>query len=99
MSGNCERCGRPVAYEHKRYGKTHHVVKSAVKYAMYGCDSGCDGHAVVGWDCKGNQAYYKFVFAHPYDEDIKTWAESLADEHLPGVEFNWEASDVLESRW
>lgn len=97
---DCRRCGRPVlagAYTRDdRHGDC--AVVSYVQYAAYGCDSGCDGHEVVGLDEDGRTVYRQFFFEHPYDDDPETWARSLAGDKLPGAEYDHSRSRVF-SDW
>lgn len=98
MKRICSRCQRPVSYA-ARDVEAHIkcVAKAAVHHAFLGCDTGCCGHEVVGYDDNGLVVYRTYDWEHPHSyEDHKTWATSLADHHLRGVPLDWEACDVQE---
>jgi hypothetical protein len=50
-------------------------MKVRVYHAGYGCDSGCCGHVVELGD---GRSY--FDFSHPYGDDQREYARSLAEE-------------------
>lgn len=94
----CTRCNRPVL------GGTPHVeqrgrcvVRAVVVHAERGCDSGCCGHEVVGYDSDGKEVYREFEFDHPYETDRQTWATSLVDQHLRGVPIDWPNCEVSDA--
>lgn len=92
----CERCQRPILFPLPRPDDQRHVERAVVRHAYYGCDTGCCGHEVVGLDCQGNEVFRKFEFDHPYRDDPKTFATSLADSKLRGVPLDWEQCEVSD---
>lgn len=98
MADNCERCGRPVLFPlPERNGVKRHVVSARVVHEYYGCDTGCCGHVVNGYDCDGKEVWSSsFHFDHPYFGDKKVWAEAFAANELPGVPLDWDNSEVSD---
>ena len=98
MSKACARCGRTYIHvrEVRGEGCARCVETVYVRHAYYGCDSGCDGHEVVGLDSRGNEVYCSFEFDRPYDDDPETWARSLADAHCRGAKFDALRSTISE---
>ena len=94
----CERCRRPVLFGGPRCVdcRKETAVRATVEHAYYGCDTGCCGHEVLGFDAEGDEVFRRFDFDHPGCDDPKTWATSLADQYLRGVPLDWENCNVLD---
>lgn len=52
-------------------------IKVRVYHSSYGCESGCCGHIV---EIDGDENKSQFDFSHPYSDDKKAFAISLAKE-------------------
>lgn len=75
----CDRCGRPVLAHYTPIGRAPvHVETAAVVHSFYGCDSGCCGHRVVGYNCDGIAVEEgRFEFDHPSGESREAFAERM----------------------
>jgi hypothetical protein len=65
-----------------------------VFHAGYGCDTGCCGHVVQLDDGPEH-----FTFAHPGNEDPRTFAEDLVREELGEehvADLDWEESQIYD---
>ena len=76
-------------------------VTGAVQHAFYGCDSGCDGYEVVGWDEHGIERHREFYFERPTGEDPWVWAEKMLRQYLPSTKLvreacQWDYDDTPE---
>lgn len=74
----CSNCSRNVFAMNQSRGKYHgRVVRATVKHDYYGCDSGCCGHRVYGYDERGNEACSRFEFDHPDKSGDVAWARQF----------------------
>lgn len=100
MSDICTRCERPILAPIKgtyRTG-TAHVVRAVVQHAGYGCDTGCCGHVVAGFDCEGRCVFSEFHWGHPDEEENKEiWARSVAGNYMPGTELDLLSSEIRDT--
>jgi hypothetical protein len=98
----CKYCKRPVLSPLGDCKNAHKPpVRCAVKHDYFGCDTGCCGHSVYGYDEAGNTVFRNFVFHHPWDLQDQpdhgcAWAEELAAEHLPGILFVFEDCELSD---
>lgn len=84
---DCEVCGRPILHKTLLRGgdRKYHLNHVRVVHDYYGCDTGCCGHSLIGYDCHGKEVYEKFEFDHPngedYDEFARRFVSSILGEH------------------
>lgn len=98
MAEVCENCDRPV-YGGRPYCGHHSaefVVKATVEHGGYGCDTGCCGHQLIGFDAKGREVDREFTFGHPYRDDSEAWARDAVKGQWPKAELDWDESDVSD---
>jgi hypothetical protein len=80
-STSCKNCGRTVADSRPPVGRYHgRVVRATVQHDGFGCDTGCCGHTVYGYDDRDNEVCNHFDFTHPYSDDesqYEAWAREL----------------------
>lgn len=50
---------------------------SYIVHDLYGCESGCCGHALYLCNLKGDIIKSQWIFSHPYGEDKNIWAEQM----------------------
>lgn len=82
---NCNRCGRKIVGGGVPWHNCiEHVVKMRVVHDNYGCDTGCCGHRIYGYDDRGVEVFDRFEFAHPYDDDYAGFALRLVNEQFKG---------------
>lgn len=101
MSEQCRRCGRPILSPLGTCENEHRPpVRCAVKHDYYGCNTGCCGHSVYGYDEEGRTVFRRFEFTHPSflgaEPETRKWAEDLAREHLPGVPLDFDACELSD---
>ena len=95
----CTRCARPILYPLTDCVAAHRApVWCAVRHDFYGCDTGCCGHSVYGYDEEGRTVFRKFYFDHPGLGDAG-WAQALAHGALPGVPCVILECNLLEEEW
>ena len=66
-----------------------------VSHRFYGCDTGCCGHVIKVDD----EQVGGFHFDHPYDDDLRKWAEDLiarelGREHV--ADLDWDGCVVVD---
>lgn len=68
-------------------------MKAIVIQTLYGCDTGCEGHAVIA----GGKEIH-FEFGGPYKQSVREYAEELiaavAKQKNLDLELDWENSNV-----
>lgn len=77
-------------------------MKIVVYHGSYGCDTGCCGH-YIEVDCKdgpGSGSKQRFDFGHPYDGNLRKYAEDLVrekfgEEHVKDLD--WENCVITDN--
>lgn len=79
------------------------VVKVAVKHDGYGCESGCCGHVIHGYDKDNIQCWASdFCFEHPYGQEDKVFIldilhNDFSDDELAKIEIDYLESYILDA--
>jgi hypothetical protein len=65
----CKNCARTITAEQPTNGRYHGTVtRVVIEHDHYGCDSGCCGHRIYGYNEHGNITCSDFSFNHPDSE-------------------------------
>jgi hypothetical protein len=101
VAETCKNCGRPVTAEPPKSGRYHGLVtRATVEHEFYGCDTGCCGHRIHGYDARGGSVCSEFSFSHPDSNDEtdrrRFCEELIADTFGPGVVLDWDESDAID---
>ena len=73
--------------------KKHFVKSVRIVHDFHGCESGCCGHRIYGYDNDGNKIYAGDLhFTHPYDTNYKIFADTLVHHEFanntPSIDFD-----------
>jgi hypothetical protein len=67
-------------------------MRVVVYHTAYGCETGCCGHVIQmddGAEC--------FMFAHPYGEDVRGFAERIVrDAGCDPADIDWESCRIID---
>lgn len=97
----CKNCGRTITAEHPTEGRYHGTVtRVTINHDFYGCDTGCCGHYIRGYNERGDIVCSDFTFHHPDADTVADIYEFTARQvrevfghHIP---VDLENSDLID---